>query len=192
MELLGVAVKERQPPLAFYPYFTLIGVSRSIDYHIRQLLHFISFEVTQHMGIGARCLLDVGVSKKTLHDPNVYLLFCSSGGERVTQTMGVETADTGFIANSVEGTAHIDGVLRSAQLGAKDKVVILIGGPGLCFVLLLLFENIHQQLNCRLVSGMVLSLAGVLGVPNSKRQLSSGLSGSFTLLSVRSMCSWFS
>ena len=35
------------------------------------------------MGIGARCLLDVGVSKETLHDPNVYLLFCPSGGECV-------------------------------------------------------------------------------------------------------------
>ena len=43
LELLGVAVMERQPPLAFYPYFTPIGVFRSIVYHARQLLHFIPF-----------------------------------------------------------------------------------------------------------------------------------------------------
>lgn len=75
------------------------------------------------MGIGARCFLNVGVSKETLHDPNVYLLFCPSGGECVTQTVGVEAADTGLVTDSIEGAAHIDGVLRSAQLGAKDKVV---------------------------------------------------------------------
>ena len=97
------------------------------------------------MGIGACCLLDIGVSKKTLHDPNVYLIFGPSGGECVTQTMGVEAADTGLITDSIESAAHIDRVLRSAQLGAKDKVVILIGGPGLCSVLLLLFENVCQQ-----------------------------------------------
>ena len=77
------------------------------------------------MGIGARCLLDVGVSKETLHDPNVYLLFCPSGGECVTQTMGVEAADTGLIADSIESAAHIDRVLGAAQLGAEYKVIVL-------------------------------------------------------------------
>ena len=65
--------------------------------------------------------------------------------------MRMEAADTGLVTDSIEGAAHIDGVLGTAQFGAKDKVVILIGGSGLCFVLLLLFENIHQQLNRRLM-----------------------------------------
>lgn len=65
--------------------------------------------------------------------------------------MGMEAADTGLITDSIEGAAHIDGVLRSAQLGAKDKVVVLIGGPDLCFVLLLLFENVCQGVSRHLL-----------------------------------------
>ena len=61
----------------------MTDVFRSIVYHIRQLLHFIPSEVTQYMGIGACCLLNVGVSKKTLHNPNVHLIFGPSGGECV-------------------------------------------------------------------------------------------------------------
>lgn len=68
---MGVAVFGRQPPLAFYSYFTPIGDFLLIGYHARQLLHFGPFEVVQYMGIGVGCLLNVGVSKEALHDPNV-------------------------------------------------------------------------------------------------------------------------
>ena len=125
MELLGVAVFGRQPPLAFYPYFTPIGDFLSIGYHARQLLHFIPFEVAQHMGIGACCLLNVGVSKETLHDLYIHLIFGPSGGKCVAETMGVEAADTGLIADSIESAAHIDRVLGAAQLGAEYKVIVL-------------------------------------------------------------------
>ena len=35
------------------------------------------------MGISACCLLDIGVSKETLHDPDAHLIFGPSGGECV-------------------------------------------------------------------------------------------------------------
>ena len=125
------------------------------------------------------CLLDVGVSQETLHDPDIHLCVNPSGGECVTQTVRGESADTRLVANPVEDTAHIDGVLGATQLGTKDKVVVLIGGSGFCFVLLLLFENVCQQFYCRIVERDSL-LAGILGAPKARRQLSSGLSGSFT------------
>ena len=101
--------------------------------------------------VGVYRFLNVGVSKETLHDPDIHLCVNPSGGKSVAQAVRGKAADTGLVTDSIEGAAHIDRVLRSAQFSAEYKVIVLIGSPGNPLILFLLLENICQQLNCRLV-----------------------------------------
>ena len=84
LELLGVAVFGRQPLLAFYPYLTPTGIFRSIVYCSFQFCHLLSCFVRLNVGIDVCRLLDIGVSKKTLHNPDIHLCINATRGKCVT------------------------------------------------------------------------------------------------------------
>ncbi|NBJ81092.1 hypothetical protein D5274_03790 [bacterium 1XD42-94] len=69
-------------------------------------------------------------------------------------------------------------------MSGKNKVIVLVCRSGFCLVLFLLCKYVCEYLNSRVIKGIVLSLAAVLGEPNSKRQLSFALSESFALRRV--------
>ena len=83
----------------------LPGFFHSVVHHVRQQFHLAPSCVGEDVGIGVYCLLDVGVSQETLHDPDIHLCVNPSGGECVTQTVRGKSADTRLVANPVEDTA---------------------------------------------------------------------------------------
>ena len=67
--------------LAFYPYPTLTGIFRSAIHHFCQKFHLRPSCVGLDVGVGVYRLLNVGVSKETLHDPDIHLCVNPSGGK---------------------------------------------------------------------------------------------------------------
>ncbi len=119
------------------------------------------------MSVNVYCLLEIGVTKKALHDPHIYTAFNPSGGKCVTQTMGMEAADTSLIANAVEGTPHIDGVEGAAQLGAEHKVIVLMTRTS-TFALTPLVANVYHGVSCivsfqKSSEGLIVLLAVIFG-----------------------------